>query len=65
MITRNLKLYEMYEGKKDLKIWMDIGSAEGFFLVKHVRDIAETLLENGYKYRDDLIFYQYCKWCTF
>jgi len=53
-----LKLYEMYEGKKDLKIWMDIGSAEGFFLVKHVRDIAETLLKNGYKYREDLIFYQ-------
>lgn len=25
-----LKLYEMYKGKKDLKVWMDIGSAEGF-----------------------------------
>ncbi|SDZ37902.1 Enterochelin esterase [Evansella caseinilytica] len=52
------KLYKKYGRKENLKIWMDIGEAEGMFLVRHVREVADNLVKIGYKYGEELVYYQ-------
>ncbi|MBW7473162.1 esterase [Paenibacillus oenotherae] len=47
-------IYDMYEGKPALKIWMDIGDAEGLFLPRHVRGTVDELIGRGYRYGDEI-----------
>jgi len=51
------KLYMCFNEKKPLKIYIDIGGAEGMFLVRHVREVIDYLLNLGYKSGEDLIYY--------
>ncbi|MGE6226751.1 alpha/beta hydrolase [Paenibacillus chitinolyticus] len=51
-------LSAVYTDKKPLKIWMDVGDAEGFTVMeKHVRKVADTLMEAGYKPGGDFMYY--------
>ena len=51
-------LSHIYTEKKDLKIWMDVGDAEGFTVMeKHVRQVVDTLVQIGYKLGNDLMYY--------
>lgn len=48
----------VYTRKEDLKIWMDVGDSEGFTVMeKHVRHVADVLLDAGYRSGDDFMFY--------
>ncbi|MFD0621083.1 alpha/beta hydrolase [Paenibacillus sp. GCM10027629] len=51
-------LSHVYTEKKDLKIWMDVGDAEGFTVMeKHVRQVADVLTNTGYQPGEDLMYY--------
>ncbi|MCR8645383.1 alpha/beta hydrolase-fold protein [Paenibacillus sp. N1-5-1-14] len=51
-------LSAVYTEKKDLKIWMDVGDSEGFTVMeKHVRHVADVLIESGYQPGNDLMYY--------
>ncbi|KKO54950.1 alpha/beta hydrolase [Paenibacillus sp. DMB20] len=51
-------LSHVYTEKKDLKIWMDVGDAEGFTVMeKHVRQVVDVLISIGFKPGDDLMYY--------
>ncbi|UNK20746.1 alpha/beta hydrolase-fold protein [Paenibacillus sp. N3/727] len=51
-------LSRVYTEKKDLKIWMDVGDAEGFTVMeKHVRHVADKLIRSGYQPGNDLMYY--------
>lgn len=50
------KLIQPYEGRPPLKIWMDIGDAEGLFLPRHVREVVDRLLDSGFRYMDDAAY---------
>lgn len=51
-------LSHVYTEKKDLKIWMDVGDAEGFTVMeKHVRQVADVLIASGYKPGEDFMYY--------
>lgn len=49
--------YKTYEGKRPIKIWLDIGEAEGLFMVRHAREMADKLLEQGYEYGSEICYY--------
>lgn len=53
---REERLYEPYRGKYPLKIWMDIGDAEGLFLPRHVREVAVALIGEGFRYGEELAY---------
>lgn len=51
-------LSRVYTEKEELKIWMDVGDAEGYTVMeKHVRDVADVLIQAGFKPGDDLMFH--------
>jgi len=51
-------LSHVYTEKKDLKIWMDVGDAEGFTVMeKHVRQVADVLIQTGYQPGEDFMYY--------
>lgn len=51
-------LSRVYTEKKALRIWMDVGDAEGFTVMeKHVRHVADTLIGAGYRPGDDFMYY--------
>lgn len=50
------KLFREFEGKPPLKLWLDIGDAEGLFLPRHVRDVADGLLSRGYRSGEELAY---------
>ncbi|WP_098742338.1 alpha/beta hydrolase-fold protein [Paenibacillus sp. EZ-K15] len=51
-------LSRVYTEKKDLKIWIDVGDAEGFTVMeKHVRYVADILIKSGYQPGNDLMYY--------
>ncbi|MCU6712894.1 alpha/beta hydrolase-fold protein [Paenibacillus sp. J5C_2022] len=51
-------LSKVYEQREDLKIWMDVGDAEGYTVMeKHVRQVANTLIDAGFKPGADLMFH--------
>ncbi|WP_152395075.1 alpha/beta hydrolase [Paenibacillus guangzhouensis] len=51
-------LSHVYTEKKDLKIWMDVGDAEGFTVMeKHVRQVADVLIRSGFQPGKDLMYY--------
>ncbi|HEX3016936.1 MAG TPA: alpha/beta hydrolase-fold protein [Caproicibacter sp.] len=43
--------------KAPLKIWMDVGEGEDYF-VNYAKDVADVLIEKGYKSGDDFMYYQ-------
>ncbi|WP_068778671.1 alpha/beta hydrolase [Paenibacillus sp. GM2] len=51
-------LSHVYQEKKDLKIWMDVGDAEGFTVMeKHVRQVVDVLIASGFRPGEDLMYY--------
>ncbi|GIP26554.1 hypothetical protein J23TS9_16840 [Paenibacillus sp. J23TS9] len=51
-------LSHVFTEKKDLKIWMDVGDSEGFTVMeKHVRYVADVLINCGYQPGNDLMYY--------
>ncbi|WP_168119500.1 alpha/beta hydrolase-fold protein [Paenibacillus sp. HB172176] len=50
------KLYRDFSGRRPLRIWLDIGDAEGLFLPEHALRVADRLLDEGFQYRTDLAF---------
>ncbi|MDG0810202.1 alpha/beta hydrolase [Cohnella rhizosphaerae] len=53
---REERLYESYKGRIPVKVWMDIGDAEGLFLPRHVREVAVDLIGQGFRYGEDLAY---------
>ncbi|WP_028546871.1 alpha/beta hydrolase [Paenibacillus taiwanensis] len=48
----------IYTTKKDLKIWIDVGDAEGFTVMEqHVRHVVDVLVQIGYEPGKDLMYY--------
>ncbi|WP_080832832.1 alpha/beta hydrolase [Cohnella massiliensis] len=47
-------LYRPYPGKRPLKLWLDIGDAEGLFLPRHVRQVVDELTAEGYRCGEDV-----------
>lgn len=47
-------LYRPYTDKLPLKLWFDIGDAEGLFLPRHVRGVVDRLVAAGYRYGEDI-----------
>lgn len=50
------RLYREYKGKFPLRLWIDIGDAEGLFLPRHVHDVVEYLLGEGFLYGEELAY---------
>ncbi len=53
---REEPLYRDYNGHPSLRIWLDIGDAEGLFLPEHVRSVVDRLLDNGFQSGDEIAF---------
>ncbi|MEW9701739.1 alpha/beta hydrolase [Paenibacillus sp. SI8] len=55
---REEMLYRPFDGKHKppLKIWMDIGDAEGLFLPRHIRKVVSELVEAGFRYGDEIAY---------
>lgn len=53
--TAQYRLYPLNEGQK---IWLDIGGAEGFFMPRHVRDVAEDMLNKGWKQEEEFYYFE-------
>ncbi|EFM12181.1 putative esterase [Paenibacillus curdlanolyticus YK9] len=55
---REEELYRSFDGlpKPPLKLWLDIGDAEGLFLPRHIRDFASGLMAQGFKYGEELAY---------
>ncbi len=51
-------MYHSFAAKQPIaKIWMDLGSSEGLLVMeKHVREVAEKLLNLGYEADDELVY---------
>lgn len=49
-------MYLMPEGSAPIRMWMDIGDAEGLFLPSQVRNVVHQMLELGYKPGKDIAF---------
>jgi enterochelin esterase-like enzyme len=52
-----IKLYQLYEPKPPLQVWLDMGGAEGFIMAKHARDAADSWIQQGFKSGEDLMYY--------
>jgi len=50
------KQYRYYRLGPRQKAWLDMGSAEGFFMAKHVRPVAEAWLREGAKQGERLAY---------
>ncbi|MFC5407571.1 alpha/beta hydrolase [Cohnella soli] len=51
-------LSRVYKEKAELKIWMDVGDSEGYTVMeKHVRQVADSLVQAGFKTGEDLMFH--------
>lgn len=51
-----LKLYRSYPNKPPVRVWVDIGGAEGMIMPRHVRAFIEELIGLGFKPGEDLMF---------
>ncbi len=51
-------LYQMYSAPHPGKVWIDIGGMEGLIRVDHVKQIVRSLLAQGMKYEDQVVFLQ-------
>lgn len=49
--------YTLYKGKRNLKVWVDIGEVEGHILVSHVRKFVDELIGEGFVPGKDIAFY--------
>ncbi|MNO28481.1 Endo-1,4-beta-xylanase Z precursor [compost metagenome] len=54
---REQKLYHSYPVKPaELRVWVDVGGAEGLIMPRHVRAFVDELIEVGFKPGEDLMF---------
>ncbi|WP_270406215.1 alpha/beta hydrolase [Paenibacillus timonensis] len=54
---RELKLYRSYPVKPPaVRVWVDVGGAEGLIMPRHVRAFVDELIEAGFKPGEDLMF---------
>lgn len=54
---REQKIYRSYPVKPPaMRVWVDIGGAEGLIMPRHVRAFADELIEAGFQPGDDLMF---------
>ncbi|MFC5700741.1 alpha/beta hydrolase [Cohnella faecalis] len=51
-----LPIYEKFSTKPPIRIWLDIGGAEGLLMVEDVREAADRLVDQGFKPGNDLMF---------
>ncbi|WP_138226388.1 alpha/beta hydrolase [Paenibacillus algicola] len=50
------RFYIRYEHRPNVNIWMDIGGIEDNILVRHVRSVADELVELGFQQDHDLVY---------
>ncbi|SDF69302.1 Enterochelin esterase [Fontibacillus panacisegetis] len=50
------KIYRSYRVKPSVRVWIDIGGAEGIIMPRHVRALVDELIEAGFKPGEDLMF---------
>lgn len=50
------KQYRLYETLPSQKLWLDIGGMEGFFMPRHVKEVALALLQAGYPHGEKLLY---------
>lgn len=48
--------YRLYPYNAGQRIWLDIGGAEGFFMASHVKQLADAMLEAGWKHGEELYY---------
>ncbi|MEW9698352.1 alpha/beta hydrolase [Paenibacillus sp. SI8] len=51
-----LKLYNECNQKPDVRVWLDMGGAEGTILTRHAREVADRMITSGFTPGNDLIF---------
>lgn len=51
-----MKIYRSYPDKPPVRVWADIGGAEGIIMPRHVRAFVEELIGLGFKPGEDLMF---------
>ncbi|MFC5702437.1 alpha/beta hydrolase [Cohnella faecalis] len=49
-------LYLKFDTHPPIRVWLDMGGAEGLMTVAHARDVAEELIDNGFVPGADLAF---------
>jgi predicted alpha/beta superfamily hydrolase len=52
-----IPIYERFTSKPPVRIWLDMGGAEGLLTVSQARRVAEPMLANGFEAGRDLAFY--------
>lgn len=48
--------YRLYPYNPGQRIWLDIGGAEGFFMARPVKELAEAMLKAGWKHGKELYY---------
>lgn len=54
---REIPFYRRYGTHPKLRVWLDMGGAEGTFMEKYAREEAERLAEDGFVPGEDLMLY--------
>ncbi|MFF2481356.1 alpha/beta hydrolase-fold protein [Paenibacillus sp. NPDC058071] len=52
-----IPIYEQFAAKPPIRIWLDMGGAEGLLTVSQARQVADEMIGNGFKPDSDLAFY--------
>ncbi|WP_158594370.1 alpha/beta hydrolase [Cohnella faecalis] len=55
---REIPFYKRYPGVNNLALWLDIGEIEANILVEHVRGVVEELIEQGFVFGQNLMYYE-------
>jgi predicted alpha/beta superfamily hydrolase len=50
-------IYRRFDHHPSIRVWLDMGGAEGLLTVPHARRVADELIGSGFVFGDDLIFY--------
>lgn len=51
------KLYSRYANKPPVRVWLDMGGAEGLLMDRHAREAADMLADQGFVEGEDLMYY--------
>ncbi|MBJ6360658.1 alpha/beta hydrolase-fold protein [Paenibacillus sp. GCM10012307] len=52
-----IQIYESFNTKPPIRVWLDMGGAEGLLTVSQARSVADEMIGNGFKAGHDLAFF--------
>ncbi|WP_058300825.1 alpha/beta hydrolase [Gorillibacterium timonense] len=57
LLGEETALYQRYPSKPPIRVWLDMGGAEGLLMARHAREAADMLIDQGFRDGDDLMYY--------